>query len=108
MLFLIFVKIYINAKHSLFNITSFQLINGKRILTHRAVGYHPDHRAYGQSVMDCAYKVTVPLFCPEATYPSYALVILCVREQKTSTAQCLCSGGYKTHSIVFCCFMRWK
>ena len=35
------------------------------IITHRCCDYHPDHRATGQLVMDCAYMVGVPLYCPE-------------------------------------------
>ena len=46
------------------------------ILTHRTVDYHPDHRACGQLVMDCAYLVNVPLFCPDVPCPPHAPVIL--------------------------------
>lgn len=48
------------------------------ILTHRTVDYHPDHRACGQLVMDCAYMVNVPLFCPDVPCLPYAPVILSV------------------------------
>lgn len=48
------------------------------ILTHRTADYHPDHRACGQLVMDCAYMVNVPLFCPDAPCPPYAPAILSV------------------------------
>ena len=46
------------------------------ILTHRAVDYHPDHRACGQLVMDCAYLINVPLFCPDTPCPNLSPVIL--------------------------------
>ena len=48
------------------------------ILTHRTVDYHPDHRACGQLVMDCAYMVNVPLVCPEVPAMTHAPVILSV------------------------------
>ena len=48
------------------------------ILTHRTVDYHPDHRACGQLVMDCAYMVNVPLVCPEQPSMPHAPVILSV------------------------------
>lgn len=53
------------------------------ILTHRTNDYHPDHRACGQLVMDCAYLVNVPLFCPESPCPPYAPVILSVWDSFT-------------------------
>ena len=46
------------------------------IFTHRTCDYHPDHRACGQLVMDCAYMMNVPLFCPEAPALPHAPVIL--------------------------------
>ncbi|MBR2943236.1 MAG: PIG-L family deacetylase [Clostridia bacterium] len=46
------------------------------IITHRTVDYHPDHRACGQLVMDCAYLVNVPLFCPESPCPPHTPAVL--------------------------------
>ena len=48
------------------------------IFTHRTNDYHPDHRACGQLVMDCAYMVRVPLFCPDTPCPAYEPAILSV------------------------------
>jgi len=48
------------------------------ILTHRTVDYHPDHRACGQLVMDCAYMIGVPLFCPDMPCPPHLPAILSV------------------------------
>ncbi|HYE98062.1 MAG TPA: PIG-L family deacetylase [Planctomycetota bacterium] len=36
------------------------------VLTHRPNDYHPDHRAAGALVQDCAYLVTIPHYIPEA------------------------------------------
>ena len=38
------------------------------VLSHRPNDYHPDHRAVGVLVMDAAYMVTVPFFCPDTPY----------------------------------------
>ncbi|MBR5288863.1 MAG: PIG-L family deacetylase [Clostridia bacterium] len=46
------------------------------ILTHRSADYHPDHRACGQLVMDCAYLLNVPLICPDTPCPNLTPVIL--------------------------------
>ena len=35
------------------------------VMTHRPNDYHPDHRYTGVLVMDSAYMVAVPFFCPE-------------------------------------------
>ena len=48
------------------------------IMTHRIVDYHPDHRACGQLVMDCAYMVNVPLYCPAVPCPPQPPVFLSV------------------------------
>ncbi|MCL6501205.1 MAG: PIG-L family deacetylase [Pirellulales bacterium] len=38
------------------------------VISHRPNDYHPDHRYTGQLVMDAAYMVTVPYFCPDTPY----------------------------------------
>ena len=38
------------------------------MLSHRPNDYHPDHRYVGVLVMDAAYMVTVPFFCPDTPY----------------------------------------
>lgn len=35
------------------------------VISHRACDYHADHRNTGQLVMDAAYLVKVPLYCPD-------------------------------------------
>ena len=35
------------------------------VISHRPNDYHPDHRYTGVLVMDAAYMVTVPYFCPD-------------------------------------------
>ena len=39
------------------------------VLTHRTCDYHVDHRTTAQLVMDAAYLVRVPLFCPDTPIP---------------------------------------
>ena len=56
------------------------------ILTHRTCDYHPDHRACGQLVMDCAYLVGVPLFCPEVPALRKAPVVLSLWDHFTNPA----------------------
>ena len=38
------------------------------VISHRPNDYHPDHRYVGVLVMDAAYMVTVPYFCPDVPY----------------------------------------
>ena len=38
------------------------------VVSHRPVDYHPDHRYVGVLVMDAAYMVTVPFFCPDTPH----------------------------------------
>ncbi len=39
--------------------------NADLVVSHRPNDYHPDHRYVGVLVMDAAYMVTVPFFCPD-------------------------------------------
>ena len=39
------------------------------VLTHRTCDYHVDHRTTAQLVMDAAYLIRVPLFCPDTPIP---------------------------------------
>jgi len=38
------------------------------VISHRPNDYHPDHRYVGVLVMDAAYMVTVPYFCPDTPH----------------------------------------
>ena len=38
------------------------------VMSHRPNDYHPDHRYVGVLVMDAAYMVTVPFFCPDTLH----------------------------------------
>lgn len=38
------------------------------VISHRPNDYHPDHRYVGILVMDAAYMVTVPFFCPDTPH----------------------------------------
>src|SRR5436190_11270725 len=38
------------------------------VISHRPNDYHPDHRYTGVLVMDAAYMVTVPHFCPDVPH----------------------------------------
>jgi LmbE family N-acetylglucosaminyl deacetylase len=46
------------------------------VISHRPNDYHPDHRYVGVLVMDAAYMVTVPFFCPDTPYLSKNPVFL--------------------------------
>ena len=46
------------------------------IFTNRPCDYHPDHRATGQLVQDCAYLLGVPAICPDTPPLRYTPVIL--------------------------------
>jgi LmbE family N-acetylglucosaminyl deacetylase len=53
------------------------------VLAHRPNDYHPDHRAVGQLVMDAAYMVTVPHFCPDVPYLTTNPVFLSYEDRFT-------------------------
>jgi LmbE family N-acetylglucosaminyl deacetylase len=42
--------------------------NADVVISHRPNDYHPDHRYVGVLIMDAAYMVTVPFFCPDTPY----------------------------------------
>ncbi len=46
------------------------------VISHRPNDYHPDHRYVGVLVMDAAYMVTVPYFCPDTPHLSKNPVFL--------------------------------
>lgn len=51
------------------------------IFTHRTCDYHADHRVVGTLVMDSAYLLGVPLWCPETPIPDVKPVILFLRDE---------------------------
>ena len=50
--------------------------NPDMIITHRPNDYHADHRAAGQLVLDAAYLLIVPHFCPEVPAMTKAPLIM--------------------------------
>lgn len=50
------------------------------IFTHRPCDYHVDHRNASQLVLDSAYLLAVPLFCPEAPAMKKSPVILYMQD----------------------------
>ena len=53
------------------------------VFTHRTCDYHPDHRAVGTLVMDSAYLLGVPLWCPESPIPAVTPAIFFLRDAFT-------------------------
>lgn len=53
------------------------------IFTHRTCDYHPDHRAAGTLVMDSAYLLGVPLWCPDTPIPSVRPAVFLMRDDFT-------------------------
>lgn len=50
------------------------------VCTHRTCDYHADHRAVGTLVMDAAYLLGVPLWCPETPVPEVRPAIYFLRD----------------------------
>ncbi len=50
------------------------------VFTHRTCDYHVDHRAVGTLVMDAAYLLGVPLWCPEVSIPEVKPAIYFMRD----------------------------
>ena len=57
------------------------------IFTHRTCDYHADHRAVGTLVMDSAYLLGVPLWCPESPVPAVKPAICFLRDAFTHPAE---------------------
>jgi LmbE family N-acetylglucosaminyl deacetylase len=53
------------------------------IFTHRTCDYHPDHRATGTLVMDSAYLLGVPHWCPDTPIPPTHPAIYLMRDSFT-------------------------
>ena len=39
------------------------------VISHRTCDYHADHRNVGQLLLDCAYLLKLPLYCPDTPIP---------------------------------------
>jgi len=57
------------------------------VFTHRTCDYHADHRAVGTLVMDSAYLLGVPLWCPETPIPTVKPAIYFLRDAFTHPAE---------------------
>ncbi len=57
------------------------------VITHRTCDYHADHRAVGTLVMDSAYLLGVPLWCPETPIPSVKPAIYFLRDAFTQPSE---------------------
>ncbi len=53
------------------------------VFTHRTCDYHADHRATGTLVMDAAYLLGVPLWCPDVPRPSVLPSVFCITDEFT-------------------------
>lgn len=53
------------------------------IFTHRTCDYHADHRAVAQLVMDVAYFLKVPYWCPEVPVPDVMPAVFFMRDRFT-------------------------
>ena len=53
------------------------------IFTHRTCDYHADHRAVAQVMMDIAYFLGVPYWCPEAKVPDVLPAVFFMRDKFT-------------------------
>ena len=56
------------------------------VFTHRICDYHADHRVTGTLVMDSAYLLGVPLWCPETPIPTVKPAIYFLRDAFTLPA----------------------
>ena len=56
------------------------------VVSHRTCDYHADHRATAQLVMDSAYLIQVPMFCPETPIPEGNPVYACAYDRFTKPA----------------------
>lgn len=54
------------------------------IFTHRTCDYHADHRACGQIMMDIAYFLSVPHWCPDSPCPDVQPVVFFLRDKFVS------------------------
>jgi LmbE family N-acetylglucosaminyl deacetylase len=51
------------------------------VFTHRTCDYHADHRAVAQLVMDVAYFLKVPYWCPEYPVPDIMPAVFFMRDR---------------------------
>lgn len=70
------------------------------VVSHRNCDYHADHRATAQLVMDCAYLVTVPLYCADTPIPEKNPVFACSYDPFRNPSPFRADAAVETDSVM--------
>ena len=70
------------------------------VITHRDCDYHADHRATGRVVMDAAYLLKVPLYCPDAPIPEVNPVFACTFDRFTDPVPFRADAAVEVDSVL--------